>query len=144
MRAVPDPRIETAITTYFETISSRDRARWLELFCEDAVLHEPVGAIPLEGKACFEEAWKIFSAPFEQLSIEACEIFFAGSGAAVKWMGEASAKGSTRRVAFSGISVFELDDAGKIQAVMSYWDPAETLIRLADADSDDENDDLPA
>jgi len=142
MRALPDPRIETAITAYYESISARDRTRWLDLFCEDAVLHEPVGAVPLEGKANFEDAWKIFSAPFERLSIEACEIFLAGSGAAVKWMGEAGTAGSTRPVIFSGISVFELDDDGKIQAVMSYWDPAETLIRLADADGNDQGDEI--
>ncbi len=142
MRALPDPRIETAINAYYESISARDHARWLDLFCDDAVLHEPVGATPLEGKDCFDEAWKIFSAPFEQLTMEACEIFLAGSGAAVKWIGEGSAKGSTRRLTFSGISVFELDDAGKIQAVMSYWDPAETMIRLADADRDDEDEEF--
>lgn len=139
MRALPDPRIETSITAYYESISARDRARWLDLFREDAVLHEPVGAPPLEGRDCFDEAWKIFSAPFERLTMEVCEIYLAGSGAAVKWLGEASAKDSTRRVSFSGISVFELDDAGKIQAVMSYWDPAETLIRLADTGRDDED-----
>lgn len=136
MQALPDPRIETAIVAYFEAISTRDHARWLALFSDDAVLHEPVGAPPLEGKESVEEAWKIFSAPFGELKMEAVEIFLGGSGAAVKWIGEGSGKGSTRLLTFAGISIFELDDDGKIQAVMSYWDPADTMIRLADADAD--------
>jgi len=137
MRALTDPQVEHAIAAYFAAITARDRQRWLDLFCDDAVVHEPVGALPLEGKASLDEAWKIFSAPFEQLSIEASEIFTAGSGAAVKWIGEATGRGLAKRVTFSGISVFEIDDTGKIQAVMSYWDPAETLIRLAGNSEDD-------
>lgn len=137
MRALTDPRVEETILAYFASIAARDRQRWLDLFADDAVLHEPVGAVPLQGKPCFDDAWKIFSAPFEQLSIEAAEIFTAGSGAAVKWIAEATGRGSAQRITFCGISVFEMDDAGKIQAVMSYWDPAEALIRLSRTDEDD-------
>ena len=37
-----------------------------------------------------------------------------------------------------GITVFEVDSDGRIQTVMSYWDPAAVLISLAgDIDGDD-------
>ena len=34
-------------------------------------------------------------------------------------------------MAFEGITVFEISDEGKIQALMAYWDPAAMIMELA-------------
>ena len=53
----------------------------------------------------------------------------AGNGAAVKWTGRGVSKAG-RKVQFEGIDVFEINEAGKIQTVHAYWNPAEMVAQL--------------
>ena len=136
MQALNDVRVETAIHSYFDALSRRDKLTWLSLLARNAILHEPVGAMPAEREDGRERVWHMLTAPFSSLHMEVEKSFYGGTGAAVKWRARGSAASSTSNaivIAFEGISVFELDAEGKIQTVMSYWDPAEMLIRLADA-----------
>lgn len=135
MQALQDPRIEAAVSGYFRTLSTRDKTAWLSLFDQAAVVHEPVGTTPAEGREGLEQVWQVFTGPFATLAIEMDEVFYSGSGAAVRWSASASASDG-RRTAFAGITVFEVDGDGRIQTVMSYWDPAAVLITLAGGDDD--------
>jgi ketosteroid isomerase-like protein len=130
MEALNDPRVEAAVADYFRTLSSRDKNAWIALFDKNAVVHEPVGATPAEGREGLEQVWQVFTGPFESLTVLVDEVFYSGSGAAARWSARASA-GTGRSSDFSGITVFEVDDDGRIQTVMSYWDPAAVLIDLA-------------
>lgn len=130
MEALIDPRVEAAVADYFRTLSSRDKNAWVALFDKSAVVHEPVGATPAEGREGLEEVWQVFTGPFASLTVLVDEVFYSGSGAAVRWSARASIT-SGRSTDFSGITVFEIDDEGRIQTVMSYWDPAAVLIELA-------------
>jgi ketosteroid isomerase-like protein len=125
-----DPRVVAAIKAYFDTLSRQDRAGWLALFCEDAVVHQPVGAVPAEGVETLGEVWQMLTGPFERLRTSEDSAFYAGSGAAVKWttVGRSS---QGREVRFEGINVFEIAPDGLIQTLMAYWDPAAMLIELA-------------
>ena len=135
MQSLNDPRVETAIRSYFDTITTRAKAAWMALFDKRAMLHEPVGATPGEGSDGLEQVWQVFTGPFSKLSMQVDEVFYAGSGAAVRWSANAFAVNG-RAASFAGISVFEVGDDGLIQTVMSYWDPAEVLIRVAGDDLD--------
>jgi ketosteroid isomerase-like protein len=109
-----------------------DQDGWLELFADDAISHDPVGAPPATGRSELSEIWRVMTSPFKKLTVVPEHIFHAGSGAAVKW----SARGQSEiggSVEFGGISVFEFSDDGKILTVMSYWDPAAMMIELAAA-----------
>jgi len=130
MEALIDPRVEAAVADYFRTLSSRDKNAWVALFDKSAVVHEPVGATPAEGREGLEEVWQVFTGPFASLTVLVDEVFYSGSGAAARWSARASVTGG-RSTDFSGITVFEVDDEGRIQTVMSYWDPAAVLIELA-------------
>ena len=133
MQELNDPRVEAAVSDYFRTLSERDKNAWIALFDKSAAVHEPVGATPAEGREGLEQVWQVFTGPFATLTMKSDEVFYSGSGAAARWSGEAtSILGSRTR--FSGITVFEVDDEGRIQTVMSYWDPAAVLIRLAGDD----------
>jgi steroid delta-isomerase len=137
MQALVDARVEAAVNEYFRTISARDKSAWLALFDKAGVVHEPVGATPAEGREGFEQVWQVFTGPFATLSFETDEVFYSGSGAAARWSARASATtGSSAD--FAGITVFEVDQDGRIQTVMSYWDPAAVLIQLAGAGDDEE------
>jgi ketosteroid isomerase-like protein len=128
--------VQSAIAEYFRALSARDKTAWFSVIDATAVIHEPVGTSPAEGREGLEQVWQMFTGPFTTLALHPDEIYYAGSGAAVRWSASASS-GDQRTVDFRGISVFEIDVDGKIQTVMSYWDPAEVLIRLAGGDDDE-------
>jgi ketosteroid isomerase-like protein len=134
MQALIDPRVEVAVSDYFRTLSSRDKSAWMSLFDKSAVLHEPVGATPAEGREGLEQVWHVFTGPFATLTLTTDEVFYSGWGAAARWSGKASAEGGAA-TDFAGITVFEVDTDGRIQTVMSYWDPAAVLIELAGGDA---------
>ncbi|MFN2426984.1 MAG: nuclear transport factor 2 family protein [Candidatus Binatia bacterium] len=135
MQALNDPRVEAAVANYFRTVSMRDKKAWLALFDKSAMLHEPVGATPAEGREGLEQVWQVFTGPFAKLTLDVNEVFYSGSGAAARWSAKASSTDGNS-TDFAGITVFEIDDEGRIQTVMSYWDPAAVLIELAGGDSD--------
>jgi hypothetical protein len=76
-----------------------------------------------------------FSAKLELGSDQTLQLnlpqFFSLSknGAAVKWTMQVVAK-SGRHATAEGISVFEINDIGKIQKVSSYWDEAAMMMKL--------------
>lgn len=133
MEGVPDPRVAGAVCGYFAAISTSAESIWLALFADDAVVHDPVGSIPAEGRAALPEVWRMLHVPFEKLVLDPERTFYGGNGAAVKWTGRG--QGITgREVEFEGISIFEVNLEGDIQTLMSYWDPAAMLIELAGTD----------
>lgn len=136
MQDLHDPRVEAAVSGYFRTLSARDKNAWFALFDKAAVVHEPVGTTPAEGREGLEQVWQVFTGPFTTLAIEIDEVFYSGSGAAARWSASASANDG-RRAGFAGITVFEVDGDGRIQTVMSYWDPAAVLIALAGEEDED-------
>ncbi len=135
MQALIDPLVEAAVSGYFRNVSTRNKDAWLALFHRNAVLHEPVGATPAEGREGLEQVWQVFTGPFTKLTLESDEVFYSGSGAAARWSAHASSNDG-HSADFHGITVFEIDTDGSIQTVMSYWDPAAVLIHLAGGDDD--------
>src|SRR4051794_19992130 len=113
MQAMNDPRVEYAVAEYFRTLSTRNKNAWFALFDKNAVLHEPVGATPAEGREGLEEVWQIFTGPFAKFVIASDEVFYSGSGAAARWSAQASSADG-RRTDFSGITIFEVDSEGHI------------------------------
>lgn len=134
MQDLFDPIFEQTVAAYHRHLSRLEADAWKALFTDDAEAHEPVGTQPAVGKADLEQVWSVLVGPFKTLSVEAQEIFHAGSGAAVKWhaTGESEDGG---KVEFSGIRVFEFAEDGRIQTIMSYWDPAAMMIALADGEN---------
>ena len=128
---VADPRVAATVMAYFESLSANCESDWLTLFADDAVIHDPVGSVPAEGANALTEVWKMVHVSFESISLEPVHTFYGGNGAAVKWDGRG--RGSTgNEVRFEGISVFEVADDGRIQTLMTYWDPAAMMIELAE------------
>ena len=125
-----DPRVTATVDEYFAALSAGDEGRWLALFADDAICHQPVGSVPAEGRSGLREVWKMLTGPFKRLVLAQDSVFQAGTGAAVKWTG--CGRGvNNREVTFEGIAVFEVGSDGKIQTIMAYWDPAAMLIDLA-------------
>lgn len=121
--------VSRAVRAYFEALRAMDQQAWVNTFADDAISHDPVGALPMQGHEKLGEFFQSITAAFKEVGLTEDQIFIAGSGAAVKWTGRGISK-QGRKVHFEGIDVFEISESGKIQTLHAYWNPAEMLGQL--------------
>ena len=121
--------ISRVVKDYFAALRAMDQEAWVKTFADDAVSHDPVGAPPIHGHQQLREFFQSIAGAFETVGLTEDQIFISGSGAAVKWTGRGKSK-QGRQVHFEGIDVFEINEAGKIQNVYAYWNPAEMVAQL--------------
>ena len=121
--------IASLVNTYFDNMAAMNAKGWLEIFAEDAVIHDPVGDPPRHVHRDSQQFFKILSNFFQSIELSKDDIFFVKNGAAVKWKMRVVAK-NDRDATSEGISIFEINDLGKIQKVSSYWDEAAMMTKL--------------
>lgn len=121
--------VSKAIKAYFAALRAMDQRAWVNTFAEDAVSYDPVGAPPIEGHQKLGEFFQAITAAFKEAGLTEDQVFIAGNSAAVKWTGRGISK-QGRKVHFEGIDVFEVNEAGKIQTLHAYWNPAEMVAQL--------------
>ena len=121
--------ISKAVKAYFAAIRAMDQQAWVNTFDEEAVSYDPVGAPPTQGHQKLGEFFQTITAAFKEVGLTEDDVFVAGNGAAVRWSGRGISK-QGRKVHFEGIDVFEVNEAGKIQTLHAYWNPAEMVAQL--------------
>ncbi|MBF6590630.1 MAG: nuclear transport factor 2 family protein [Ktedonobacterales bacterium] len=121
--------IRQTVAAYFATIRAMDADAFVATFATDGVSHDPVGAPPHEGHAAIRQFFEGIAGLFDVCGLTEDQVFVAGNGAAVKWTGHGRGKNGVE-VTFEGVDVIELNDAGKIQVVHAYWDPAPVLSKV--------------
>jgi steroid delta-isomerase len=121
--------VSKAVKAYFQALRAMDQQAWVNTFAVDAISHDPVGAPPIEGHAKLAEFFQTITAAFKEVGLTEDEVFIAGNEAAVKWSGRGTSK-QGRTVKFSGIDIITVNEAGKIQNVRAYWNPAEMVAQL--------------
>jgi len=121
--------VSKTIKAYFAAIRANDIPAIVNTFAEDAVSHDPVGAQPIEGHQKLTEFFQSITAAFKEVGLTEDQVFVAGTGAAVKWTGSGISK-QGNKVRFEGIDVFDVNEAGKIQRLYAYWNPAEMVAQL--------------
>ena len=102
---------------------------WLEIFSEDAVIYDPVRNPPSQVHKDSQKFFKMLSSFFEKMELSKNHVFIVRNGAAVKWTMQVFAKNGRHAIS-EGISVFEINNAGKIQNVSFYWDEAAMMTKL--------------
>lgn len=121
--------IEQLVRAYFTHMGTMTPQGWLDIFAEDAVIYDPVGNPPNKVHQDSEKFFAMLSQIFQQLEVTADKIFVAGNGAAVQWTMRGVANngklGTTQ-----GISVFDINNAEKIQQVSSYWSETDMMNQL--------------
>ncbi len=122
-------KIESIINSYFANISAMNPGGWVENFAEDALSYDPVGEPPTRVHEGFEEFIGQLKAVFAKLEASKEHIFISGNEAAVKWTMRGVSK-TEKNVTFEGITVFEINEAGKIQTTRAYWDPKTIIAQL--------------
>lgn len=120
---------ESVIKAYFENMSAMSLQGWREIFAEDALVFDPVGKPPIKPKEDAEKFFAIIANFFETLELSQDHTFIIDNEAAVKWTMKILAKNGKQARA-QGISVFTINEAGKIQQVSSYWDEGTTMAQL--------------
>ncbi len=121
--------IETLIAAYFTHMGTMNPEGWVEYFAEDALSYDPVGHPPTKIHEGFREFFGQLQAVFEQLEPTTEHIFVAGNEAAVKWTIRGKSK-SGKSVTFEGITVFEINESGKIKTTRAYWEPAAMVAQV--------------
>jgi len=121
--------IAKTVKAYFAALRAMDQQAWLNTFTEDAVSCDPVGALPINGHQKLGEFFETITAAFKEVGLTEDQVFIAGNSAAVKWTGRGTSK-QGRPVHFEGIDVFTINEAGKIETLHAYWNPAEMVAQL--------------
>lgn len=121
--------IQKVVADYFAAIRAMDREAWVATFAAEAVSHDPYGAPEHKGHDALRQLFDGIAGAFEQVGLTEDQVFIAGDGAAVKWTGRGTGKNG-RAVTFEGIDVFTINEAGKIQEVRAYWNPAALMAEL--------------
>ena len=121
--------ISKVVKAYFAAIRDMNQNAWVNTFAEDAISYDPVGAPPIEGHQKLGEFFQSITAGFKEVGLTENDVFIAANQAAVKWTGTGISK-QGKKVRFAGIDVITLNEAGKIQTLHGYWNPAEMVAQL--------------
>lgn len=121
--------IASTLTAYFTNMAAMNPEGWVDTFAEDAVICDPVGNPPSKAHEDFQKFFGMLTAFFEKMELSQDKIIIVGNNAAVNWTMRVVAK-SGRKAMTEGISTFEINDAGKIQKVSSYWNESEMMAQL--------------
>jgi steroid Delta-isomerase len=127
---MPSPdAIATVIKTYFAATRERDLETWIDTFAEDAISNDPVGGTPLTGKEEIYQYLLNFLEKFDRIGFAEEFIHLTDNEAAVKWTGRGIGKNG-QEITFEGITIFRINEAGKIQTLRAYWQPIVILTEL--------------
>ncbi|MBF1989302.1 nuclear transport factor 2 family protein [Fischerella thermalis] len=121
--------IANLIANYFSNIAAMNAEGWIANFAEDAISYDPVGEPATKIHENFRAFINQLKTVFNTLEATTEHIFITGNEAAVKWTMQGISK-TDKSVTFEGITVFEINNFGKIQTTRAYWNPALMLAQL--------------
>ena len=127
VRNAPKTPARTASIKSMENSMKGDAKAWLDLFADDALVQDPYGPSPMNpaglghhGKAAIEKFCAAYIQP-DRIRFEVRQTLT--SGPACVNVGTIFAKGFDGRFAWNEvINVYEVNAAGKITLLRSYWD----------------------
>jgi steroid delta-isomerase len=124
-------QIEAAIEDAFAGLISFDAPRLLQHYADDAILEDPVGTTPMQGKTAIAAYLAAFPTLFNQLKLYSLDIKPGGQEAGVTWRIRFTTK--TGKVFFlEGIGWFKFNEQGLIQHEKQFFDLAYFLDQLQD------------
>ncbi len=130
VRQNPSPeQIEAVIEDAFAGLVAFDTQRVVNNFAADAVLEDPVGTPPMQGKEAIGAYLDTFPTLFSQLKLYSLDVTVCGQEAAVKW--RLRFKTRTGNVFFlDGVGIFKFNEEGKITSEREFFDLAYFLAQL--------------
>jgi len=114
---------EAVIEEVFAGLAAFDVQRVVNNFADDAVVEDPVGTPPIQGKQAIAAYLGTFPALFSQIKLYSLDIKVCGQETAVKWRLRFTTK--TGNVFFlDGIGIFKFNPEGKIESEREFFDLA--------------------
>ena len=119
--------IRATIRRYQTAFSENDRAGWLSLFVDDAVLEDPVGSHRCEGKEGLAEFWDKIHAGGQHSYV------VPGTGPAVcgfeaAWSFEVHVDGGDVEYVIPIIDVAKFTEDGRIVHNRAFWEASEVSV----------------
>lgn len=118
-----DPDIVGTIERYQSTFSADDRDGWLALFTDDAVLEDPVGSAPHEGRDAIAAFWDAVHARTERGTVRMTQ-GPAVCGLEAAWAFELDVTVKGRRSLVGIIDHGTFAEDGRIRRIRAFWSPA--------------------
>jgi steroid Delta-isomerase len=118
-----DDAVLHTIERYQSTFSADDREGWLALFTDDAVLEDPVGSPPHEGREAIAAFWDAVHARTERGSVRMTQ-GPAVCGLEAAWAFELDVTVKGRRSLVEIIDHGTFADDGRIRSIRAFWSAA--------------------
>lgn len=118
---VPAAQVEAGVRAYLHSWRSADAVARANLFAEDAVLEDPVGASPVEGKAALLAFWARAEGPHAKFEPELVRLTVCGDEAIAVFNLHVEFAGAGKAV-LRIIDNFQFDAQGKIRRLRAFWD----------------------
>tara|TARA_R110002110_G_scaffold205066_1_gene416793 strand:+ start:202355 stop:202810 length:456 start_codon:yes stop_codon:yes gene_type:complete len=125
-----------------EYVHTKDRAGWLGLYAEDAIIQDPIGISPIDpegnghrGAAAREAFWDNFIAP-ANIHIDILDSYAAGNEVAnhvVLTVTIDAGDGKALQQKVHGVFTYHVDDAGKLLSLRGFWeidDPRNAMLEI--------------
>lgn len=127
--ALTTEQTEAVIEDAFAGLVAFDTQRVINNFAADAVLEDPVGTPPIQGRQAIAAYLETFPTLFSDLKLYSLDIKVCGQEAAVTW--RIRFKTRTGNVFFlDGVGIFKLNQEGKITSEREFFDLAYFLAQL--------------
>ena len=114
------PDIVGTIARYQSTFSADDREGWLALFTDDAVLEDPVGSAPHEGREALAAFWDAVHARTERGTVRMTQ-GPAVCGLEAAWAFELDVTVDGRRSLVGIIDHGTFAEDGRIRRIRAFW-----------------------
>lgn len=125
-----EPPIHPAVLANMNSIKfamAKDKAAWLALYTDDALLADPVGVSPFDpqgeghqGKVALETFWDTVIAS-ANLVMTVHSRVTSGANTCAVHMSAVNEMGNGYQTRVDMIATYEVDEAGKISRMKAYW-----------------------
>ncbi len=107
--------------------SDRDLEPFLAQFCEDTLLLRPETGKHEDGLDGARRYWQAYLDQFGDISSRFDRLVDAGSLSELEWVSTGHLR-SEREISYTGVSLLEHDDDGKVVRFASYYDTSAFLV----------------
>lgn len=106
---------------YFRALNERNITMFMNCFTTECEAHSPFGETPYRGHVMMPQMLKHHMKLWKRFHVIPKSASRSGNRIAVVWTAEGTAPCGTEST-FEGVSVFEVDGAGKIARLEEFWD----------------------
>lgn len=110
-------------------VEAKDRAAWLDLFADDAVVEDPIGRSPFDpegrghrGREGIGAFFDSVIAPHERVQFEIDDSFECGDEVANVGTISTTLAGGGHVAVVRGVYTYRTDGAGKLAALRAFWE----------------------